>query len=143
MATVHEIAECMQTVLKDEAERLGRETGFVQRKSKMMGAEFAQTLVFGWMSNPDATLGELCQAGAAVDVDVSCQGLDQRFSQSAATFLKALLDRAVEEMVVSDPVAIPLLSAAKHMTPLRAFSAKLLTPLRGKQLTPLEGVSAK
>ena len=109
MATVHEIAECMQTVLKDEAERLGRETGFVQRKSKMMGAEFAQTLVFGWMSNPDATLGELCQAGAAVDVDVSCQGLDQRFSQSAATFLKALLDRAVEEMVVSDPVAIPLL----------------------------------
>ncbi len=61
------------------------------------------------MSNPDATLSELCQAGAAVDVDISCQGLDQRFSQSAATFLKALLDRAVEEMVVSDPAAIPLL----------------------------------
>ena len=109
MATIGEVAERMQTVLADEAERLGRETGFVQRKSKMMGAKFAQTLVFGWMSNPDATLSELCQAGAAVDVDISCQGLDQRFSQSAATFLKALLDRAVEEMVVSDPAAIPLL----------------------------------
>lgn len=109
MASISEVAQCMQTVLTSEAERLGRETGFVQRRSKMMGAEFAQTLVFGWMGSPDAALSELCQTGAAVGVGISCQGLDQRFSESAATFLKALLDRAIEEAVASDPVAIPLL----------------------------------
>ena len=109
LATIDEVAEQMQTVLVDEAERLGRETGFVQRESKMMGGEFARTLVFAWMSNPDATLSELSQAGAAEGVSISCQGLDQRFTESAARFLLALLNRAVEEVVESDPVAVPLL----------------------------------
>jgi hypothetical protein len=67
----------MRRILSEEAGKAGRTTGFVQRKSKMGGAEFVQTLVFGWMSNPQATLEELAQTAASVGVEITAQGLDQ------------------------------------------------------------------
>ena len=66
------------------ADAAARETGFVQRQSKMGGAGFVQALVFGWMGNPEATLEQLAQSAAAVGVEISPQGLDQRFTSEAA-----------------------------------------------------------
>ena len=59
MVTIPQVAEAMQTVLTTTADNAAQETGFVQRESKMGGAAFAQTLVFGWLENPEATLEEL------------------------------------------------------------------------------------
>lgn len=109
MATIPQIAEIMQTVLDTKAEQLGRETKFVQRKSKMGGAEFTKTLTFGWLENSKATLEELCQTAAALDILITPQGLDQRFSASAAQCLRKVLEAAVSEIIASKPVAIPVL----------------------------------
>jgi len=43
MSCVAQMAQALQTVLTTEADRAGRERGFVQRESKMGGAKFAQT----------------------------------------------------------------------------------------------------
>jgi len=89
----------MQRVLSEVADQAGRTSHFVQRASKMGGAEFVQTLVFGWMSNPEATLAELSQTAATLGVRISPQGLEQRFTEAAADCLKAVLDQAVTELV--------------------------------------------
>ena len=88
MASIPRVAEAMQTVLSTEADRIAGEKRFVQRESKMGGAEFAQTLVFGWMSNSQATLEQLAQTAASLGVEISPQGLDDRFKQEAADYLR-------------------------------------------------------
>ena len=112
MSSITEVAREMQAVLTSEADRQGRESGFVQRESKLGGAEFAQTLTFGWLSNPEATLEELAQTAASLGVTISPQGLDQRFTPAAAACLKGVLGAAIERMVcASSPTAIPMLQS--------------------------------
>ena len=44
MTIIEQVAAAMQDVLITIAQRLARETGFVQRESKLDGARFVQTL---------------------------------------------------------------------------------------------------
>jgi hypothetical protein len=110
METIPQVAQAMQDVLTKEADRAGRQTGFVQRESKVSGSIFTQTLVFGLQANPQATLENLTQTSAALGVQLSPQGLDQRFTQEAAQCLEQVLTAAIRTVVTSDPVAIPLLA---------------------------------
>ncbi len=41
-------AALLQQILGKEADELARETGFIQRERAFSGADFAQTLIFGW-----------------------------------------------------------------------------------------------
>ena len=78
----------------------------------MTGALFAQTVVFGWLANPQSSLEGLVQVAAAVGVTIRAQSLDERFTAGAAVFLEELLSAAVQTVVAADaadPVAIPLL----------------------------------
>ncbi len=109
MVTIPEVVEALQTVLSTAAEEIARETGFVQRTSKLSGARFTQTLVFGWLANPEASLEELAQTAAGLGVRISPQGLDQRFGPEAAACLEQVLAEAVGTLVVAEPVMIPLL----------------------------------
>ncbi len=99
----------MQTTLTRAADVAARASGFTKRRSKLTGSFFAQTLVFGWLANPEATLEELCQAAAAVGVRISPQGLDARFNAEAAECLKQVLETAISVLIASSPVAVPLL----------------------------------
>ena len=54
----------------------GRARRFVQRTSPLNGATFSQTLVFGLLGHPQATLEELTQAAAALGIEISPQALD-------------------------------------------------------------------
>ncbi len=78
--------------------------------SKLGGAHFVQTLVFTYLANPDATLEELSQTAAALNVEITPEGLTQRFTAEAATFLQQVLAAAVKQMLAADPLAIPLLA---------------------------------
>ncbi len=99
----------MHRVVTPTANHLARETGFVQRASKLTGAAFIQTLLFGWLNTPQATLHQLAQMAGTVGVSISPQGLEQRFTQTAARFLRSVLEAAVTHIVTAHPVAIPLL----------------------------------
>jgi hypothetical protein len=95
---------------------LARETGWVRRRSKLTGALFLQTLVLGWLRAPAASLETLCQTAASLGVAISPQGLDQRFSPRAAAWLEAVLDAAVQAVLATEPVAIPLLARFAAVT---------------------------
>lgn len=76
MSIVPQVADAMQEILTETADVIGRETGFIQRQRKLSGSSFVQTLVFGWLSNPDATLEELAQTAATLGIDITPQGLN-------------------------------------------------------------------
>jgi hypothetical protein len=110
MTTRAQLAASLQTLFTTTADDLARRSGFVERTSKLTGALFAQALVFGWLANPDASLPQLAAAAALAGVSITPQGLDQRCTSAAASFLESLLSAAVAVLVQADTVAIPLLA---------------------------------
>ena len=109
MASIAQVAKALRTVLTRVANRAARTTRFVQRRSKLSGAKFVQTLVFGWLANPEATYEELAQTAATLGVKITAQGLEQRFTQAAAQCMERVLQAAVQQVIAAAPVAIPLL----------------------------------
>ena len=109
MELFSDVATSMQDVLTTEADAIATETDFVKRQRKFTGATFAQTLVFGWLSNPDATLDELTQIAAALGLKISQQCLDQRFTQSSAAFLREVLEASVSKVISGEPSALEVL----------------------------------
>lgn len=110
MTSIPQIAAAMQHVLTQVADTAARATGFVQRTSKLTGALFVQTLVFGFWATPTATREQRAQTAAALGLTISQQGLDQRMTETAAACLYDVLTAAVATIVTADPVAIPLLT---------------------------------
>lgn len=102
MSTVLELNETAQRVLCQAAQDAERTSGFVQRRSKLTGETFVQTLVFGFLDPSVPTLADLAQTAAALGVEITPQGLDQRFTREAADFLGDVLQRAIEQVVCAD-----------------------------------------
>lgn len=106
---VSDVARALQTVFTHTPEQAARDSGFVQRQSKLTGTIFVQSLTFGWLNNPEASLEELAQTAASLGVAISPQGLEQRFTPQAADCLRRVLSDAVQRIITADPVAIPIL----------------------------------
>jgi len=104
-----ELDETIQEVLGKTANELARETHFVQRRSQMDGAHFAQALIFGWMTNPEASYSFLQQMLELSGCDVSAQALEKRMTPQAADFLLSLLHAFMYACIASEPVMTELL----------------------------------
>jgi hypothetical protein len=111
MNSIAQIMEAMQTVLTQEADRLGRETGFIQRQVKWSGRTFVQTLVLGFLSNPEASYSELSQSAATLGLGISNQGLEQRFTETAAVFVRQVLEAMVKQVVLTNCNPFPVLDS--------------------------------
>lgn len=109
MNSIAQVAAALEPLLTSRANELARETGFVQRESKVTGAVFAQTLVCGWMEQPEASYTDLRQVAATVRVQVSNQGLEERFGPASARFVRGLLQEAVGVVVSQEPSTVELL----------------------------------
>jgi hypothetical protein len=110
MNIIPQVAKGINNIMTTTADKLARETGFVQRESKLTGSAFIQTLVFSWMSNPQATLNELTQTASSIGVEISNQGLEQRFTPEAGYFLEKVLSKAVTEMISSEGANIEIIN---------------------------------
>jgi hypothetical protein len=110
METITSIVQAMQTILTDEADKVGKSSGFIQREGKLEGSTFLQLLVFGFQSAPELTYGELSQSAATVGVDISAQGIEQRFSETAVQFVQTMLEKMVSAGVNGEQSSILILS---------------------------------
>lgn len=147
MTTVTELHEAAQRVLIHAAEAVSRTSGFTKRRSKLSGPAFVQTLVIGWLSQPQARLEELAQTATALGVPISPQGLDQRFTKTASDFLRSVLKQAVHEKIEAEPVGLTVLSRFRGVYLLDAsqvtLPAELAEVWRGNgRKTPKEGTEA-
>jgi hypothetical protein len=110
METVPQVSAALRAVLTTTAEQAAWATGFVQRDSPLTGARFVQTLVFGFLRQPHASLSELACTAAQLGAPVSPQALDQRCGAPAARCLQEVLHAAAQAVVTAEPAALPLLA---------------------------------
>jgi hypothetical protein len=110
MVSVTDLAVTLQPLFTSVADQAARESGFIQRVRTLTGASFVQTLVFGWLGDPDASLSDLTHTAAACTTPLSRQALAQRFTPQAADCLHRVLAAALHTLIVADPVTLPILA---------------------------------
>src|SRR5258707_15453341 len=71
MASVSQVECSLKHILEERANILAHETGCIKRQRKFSGADLLQTLVFGWLSHPDASLEQLSSVATLREVEVT------------------------------------------------------------------------
>src|SRR5260370_12644299 len=107
MNSVTQLTETVRQILEEEANVLAKESGFIQRERVLSGADFAQTLIFGWLGQPEITLDGLTQVAGRREVQITASGLCQRFTRQAADFLPRPLERLPHFRLHSNPPPRP------------------------------------
>jgi len=115
MTSRAQVETAMSHILTQRANVLAKETGAIRRVRKFEGADLLQTLVFGWMQHPDASLEQLSSTAAIAAVKVSDTAVHKRFSKACASFLHAILEELLTVIVQAEMVKPPKV--------LRRFSA--------------------
>src|SRR5947209_16578303 len=106
-----EIETHVQSLFDQKAEQWARSTGYVQRASKISGSAFAQTLVFGFLNQPEASYTDLQQTMALQGVEVSPQAIEERMTPQAAALMRRLLEETVAMVVSGQECPIPVLQS--------------------------------
>src|SRR5579859_2071047 len=103
------LATELQTLFTTPADDAAQTSGFIIRKRVLDGPSFVQGLVLGWLDNPHATLEELTLSVADAGAALSPQGLEQRFTNTAAECLRQVLAEAVKRVIGTTSSATTLL----------------------------------
>jgi len=109
MISVTQFAETLRQILEEEANQLAKDTGFIQRERNITGADFAQTLIFGWLEDPEITLDGLTQIAQRREVEITASGWHQRFTPEAVSFLERLLERLTQVRLEAEATPSALL----------------------------------
>ena len=104
MASVANLVAALHTLFTTTAQALGRVTGFIDRQRALTAADFAQTLVFGWIDQPRAPLESF-----AIRLDLSAQALHRRMDPAAHAFFEALIAEALRRVYAARPTRLGLL----------------------------------
>jgi len=94
MTDLGTLAPKIQTFFTQTAQTVARSIGFVERVSKLTGALFLQTLTFGFLDKPDASLSELTETSSDLGVRITKQGLQTRID-NAVPYLKEMFQQAL------------------------------------------------
>ena len=108
MTTITELSHNLRELLGKTANDLAKSTGFIQRQRQVTGSGFAQTLILGGLSEPNASRKQLHQQAMEAGINLSLQGLAQRFTAKASDFMQALLAASLNEVVQSNVARVPL-----------------------------------
>lgn len=106
-----EIESHIQSLFHEKAEQWARSTGFVQRRSEISGSAFAQTLVFGFLNQPEASYTDLQQTMQLQGVHVSPQAIEERMTPQAAALMSRLLEEMVAMVVSGQECHMPVLQS--------------------------------
>jgi Transposase DDE domain len=111
MTMLPQISAAMHAVLTTMTEAAATTLHYAKRpdRAKFTPSTLVQTLVFGWLATPEATVEQLAQMASRLGVDVSAQAIDQRFTPATATLLQQVLTASIQQVISAEPVAIPIL----------------------------------
>lgn len=85
----------------EEIEKLAKTNKFVQRSSKLNGCTFLSLILFNSNSLHEQSLNDLTIAlNKKHGIDISKQGLDDRFNEYAVQFLKGALENLLQQQLV-------------------------------------------
>lgn len=115
MCSIPRVCRTMKQLFEEEAPVLARLSGMRERSIPL--AQLAYVLVLGWWKAPESGPSALARFANTLSLGVCKQDLDHHFTERTANWLLALLQRAVQLLVCTHPVDLPLL---------RQFSAVLV-----------------
>jgi Transposase DDE domain len=109
MSIIRNVAATLQILLGPSLDQIGRQTGVIRRQRKFSGMTLLKALVLTLLKSPKADTDKYAKTAAKLGVIVTPEAVQKRFSPRLVTFLKAVLQQAIEKVVASQPVAIELL----------------------------------
>lgn len=111
MTTIPQVSQAMQQVLTEAAEQADAKLHYTKRpdRAKFSASTLTQTLVWGFLAHPDASLEQLSQTAASLDLDVTPQAIEQRLTEPTAALLEQVLSQSLLHLIEGPQVAIPLL----------------------------------
>ena len=107
MTSISQVCHVLRTLFEQEAVGLARKAGLRERTIPF--ARLAYVLVLGWWTQPSAGPSALARFAGSLDLDICKQDVDSHFTERTATWLLAVLRRAVQRVVCSQPVSLELL----------------------------------
>lgn len=110
MVEIAQLARTLKKLLTVTAEDAAvRSRWYKRQPKKLTGAVFCQGLVLGWLGKPEASLGQLSQSLGSLGIEISAQGLEQRFNSESAEMMRLVLLEATRKVFAAEPVAVELL----------------------------------
>ena len=107
MTSIARMSRMVKQLFEHDSVELAHAAGLRQRKLTFV--QVALILVLGWWKQPQAGPSTLSRFAGSLGVRIEKQGLDCHFTERTATWLLALLRRAVEYVVCAHAVSLPLL----------------------------------
>src|SRR5260370_7414413 len=99
------MSSILKQLFKHDSVELAREG--VLRQRKLTFTQLAFILVLGWWKQPQAGPSALSRFAGSLGVSIQKQGLDCHFTQRTATWLLALVRRAVRHLRRANAVPPP------------------------------------
>ncbi len=106
MTSIPRVSGMMKQLFEQDAVELARQAGLRQRS--MSFTQLALILVLGWWKPPASGPSALARFAGSLGVKLQKQTLDCHFTERTATWLLALLQRGVQQLVCGQAVKIPL-----------------------------------
>lgn len=107
MISIAHLSVVLRTLFEEEAVLLARRAGLRQRTIPF--SRLAYLFVLGWWHNPSAGPSALARFAGSLGLSLCKQEVDAHFTERTASWLLALLQRAVLLLVCSQPVNLALL----------------------------------
>src|SRR5229473_3028367 len=107
MMSIARMSRTLRTVFEQDAVELARQAGLRQRT--MSFTQLAYLLVLGWWKQPQAGPSALARFAGSLDVQIDKQTVDCHWTERTATWLLALLQQVVAQVVCARAISLPLL----------------------------------
>lgn len=104
MCRISKLSENLNKLFNEIADKESKECGFIKRERKLKGSSFLKTMVFGNISDTKISIDRLRQLLSEESINISKQGLDNRFSESAVKFLKNIYTQSINLFQLSLPI---------------------------------------
>ena len=111
MNTIRDVQQAWQLVLVESATEHGARSGWQQRRGQISPSQFVQTLVWGFLEQPEASVGRLAQVAQTSGATLTPQALSQRFSARSVALLRGVLNDALGLLVEAEAVEVALFAA--------------------------------
>lgn len=98
----------LKLVLEQTVEAVNGWVRFSQRKRVLDAVGFVQTLVLGWLAEPEASLSMLTVSAKKLGFHISRQGLQERMTSRAVVLMMAVLRTTLHHQLGDQRLALPI-----------------------------------
>jgi hypothetical protein len=106
MDKIADLHEALQLVLTTSATEHGNTSGWHQRQGQMSSSQFVQTVSFGFLEHPHATLGHLARVACTLGAAVTPQAISQRFTDKSVALMRGVVLDALGILLEAEPVEV-------------------------------------